>query len=44
MWTRQVSFGLVDRDKLEYVNGKITKPTPRIVEALTEEENKALRE
>jgi hypothetical protein len=44
MWARQVSFGLVDRDELEYVNGEITKLVPRSVRALTKEENKALRE
>jgi gag-polypeptide of LTR copia-type len=44
MWARQVSFGLVGRDKLEYVNGEITKPVPRSVGALTEEENKALKD
>jgi gag-polypeptide of LTR copia-type len=29
MWAREVSFGLVGRDKLEYVNGEITKPVPK---------------
>jgi macrodomain Ter protein organizer (MatP/YcbG family) len=44
MWARQVSFGLVGRDKLEYVNGEITKPVPKSAWALTEEENKALKD
>jgi gag-polypeptide of LTR copia-type len=44
MWARQVSFRLVDIDKLEYVNGEITKPVPRSAGALTEEENKALKD
>jgi gag-polypeptide of LTR copia-type len=44
MWARQVSFGLIGRDKLEYVNGEITKPVPRSDGALTEEVNKALKE
>jgi gag-polypeptide of LTR copia-type len=44
MWARQVSFGLVGRDELEYVNGEITKPVLRSVGALTEELNKALKE
>jgi gag-polypeptide of LTR copia-type len=44
MWARQVSLGLVGRDKLEYVNGEITKLVPRSAGALTEEENKALKD
>jgi gag-polypeptide of LTR copia-type len=44
MWSRQVSFGLVGKDKSEYVNGEITKSLPKSVGALTKEENKVLKE
>jgi hypothetical protein len=44
MWTIQVSFGLIDRDKLEYVNDELTMAVQRIFEALTEDEKKTIRE
>jgi hypothetical protein len=28
MWVRQASFGLIDRDKIEYVNYDIPVPVP----------------
>jgi hypothetical protein len=45
MWTRQATFGLIGRDKIELVNDE--RPTPiskKKTGELTEEEKKALRE
>jgi gag-polypeptide of LTR copia-type len=44
MWARQVSFELIGRDKLEYVNGEFTMPVPTIMGEPTEDEKKAIRE
>jgi gag-polypeptide of LTR copia-type len=44
MWARQVSFGLIGKDKLEYVNGDLTMPVPKNYEAPTKDEKKAIRE
>jgi hypothetical protein len=44
MWVRQASFGLIDRDKIEYVNYDIPVPVPQETSAPTEEEKKAIRE
>jgi gag-polypeptide of LTR copia-type len=44
IWARQASFGLIGREKLEYVNGEITVPVPRITGGPTDEEKKAIRE
>jgi gag-polypeptide of LTR copia-type len=44
MWARQATFGLVGRDRFEFVNGDITMPVPAVVGAPTVEEKVAIRE
>jgi gag-polypeptide of LTR copia-type len=44
IWARQASFGLIGREKLEYVNGEIIVPVPRINGAPIDEEKKTIRE
>jgi gag-polypeptide of LTR copia-type len=43
-WTRQVTFELIGRCELEYVNGGKPGPVPKISGEPTEDEKKALRE
>jgi hypothetical protein len=44
MWARQVSFGLIGRDKLEYINGEFTMLVPTIMGELTEDAKRAIKE
>jgi gag-polypeptide of LTR copia-type len=44
IWARQASFGLIGREKLEYVNGEIPMPVPNVAGAPTKEEKRAIRE
>jgi gag-polypeptide of LTR copia-type len=44
MWAIQVSFGLIDRYKLEYANGDLTMSVPGISDAPTEDEKNVIRE
>jgi gag-polypeptide of LTR copia-type len=44
MWARQVTFGLIGRDKLEYINGEFTMPVPTIRGEPTEDEKRVIRE
>jgi gag-polypeptide of LTR copia-type len=44
LWARQASFGLIGRDKLEYVNGEKPIPVPKKPGDPIDNEKKALRE
>jgi gag-polypeptide of LTR copia-type len=44
VWAKQTSFGLIGREKLEYVNGEITMPVPKTTGDPTNDEKKAIRE
>jgi gag-polypeptide of LTR copia-type len=44
MWARQVTFGLIGRDKLEYVNGENLISVPKVSGDPTEEEKRAIKE
>jgi gag-polypeptide of LTR copia-type len=41
VWAIQTSFGLIGREKLEYVNGEITMSVPKITGAPTDDEKKS---
>jgi gag-polypeptide of LTR copia-type len=43
IWAKQVTFELVGRDKLEYVNGEISMHKPVAAEAPTEDEKRHSR-
>jgi gag-polypeptide of LTR copia-type len=44
MWARQATFGLVGRDRFEFVNGDITMSVPAATGSLTAEEKVTIRE
>jgi gag-polypeptide of LTR copia-type len=44
IWVRQATFGLIGRDKLEFVNGEATIPVPVTPENPIEDEKRAIRE
>jgi gag-polypeptide of LTR copia-type len=44
MWARHATFGLVGRDRFEFVNGDIIMPVPAAAGGPTAEEKVAIRE
>jgi hypothetical protein len=44
MWARQATFGLVGRDRFEFVNGDITMSVPAAAGGPTAEEKVTIRE
>jgi gag-polypeptide of LTR copia-type len=44
VWVSQVTFGLIGRDKLEFVNGEFNIPVPVTSEEPTDDEKRAIKE
>jgi hypothetical protein len=44
IWVRQATFGLIGRDKFEFVNGEIIIPVPTTVGEPTDAEKRAIIE